>query len=162
MNLTGRAGQAARLCQLERLVKLSYSQAPPHLLTNEAAMIIGERLRALREEKHLSQGHIEKRTGLLRCYISRVENGHTVPSIETLEKMSRALEVPLYQLFYEGDGAPVPPPKTNGKSSPRGASGKEVRLFERFRGLLSRTNESDRRLLLHMARKMAHHEQKSA
>lgn len=53
-------------------------------------MIIGERLRALREHKNLSHGHIEKRTGLLRCYISRVENGHTVPSIETLEKMSRA------------------------------------------------------------------------
>jgi transcriptional regulator with XRE-family HTH domain len=124
-------------------------------------MIIGERLRALREEKHLSQGHIEKRTGLLRCYISRVENGHTIPSVETLEKMSRALEIPMYQLFYEGDGAPAPPPK-NGKSSSRGASGKEARLFEKFRGLLSRTNESDRQLLLHLARKMAHQEQKSA
>ena len=65
-------------------------------------MIIGDRLRELREEKKLSQGDIEKRTGLLRCYISRVENGHTVPAIETLEKLARALEVPLYQLFYEG------------------------------------------------------------
>ncbi len=55
-------------------------------------MIIGDRLRALREEKKLSQGDIEKRTGLLRCYISRVENGHTVPAIETLEKLARALE----------------------------------------------------------------------
>ena len=44
-------------------------------------MIIGDRLRALREEKQLSQGDIEKRTGLLRCYVSRVENGHTVPAI---------------------------------------------------------------------------------
>jgi len=50
-------------------------------------MIIGDRLREMREEKKLSQGDIEKRTGLLRCYISRVENGHTVPAIETLEKM---------------------------------------------------------------------------
>ena len=58
-------------------------------------MIIGDRLRALREQKHLSQGQIEKRSGLLRCYISRVEHGHTVPSIETLEKMCRALEIPL-------------------------------------------------------------------
>jgi len=58
-------------------------------------MIIGDRLRELREGKSLSQGDIEKRTGLLRCYISRVENGHTVPAIETLEKMARALEVPL-------------------------------------------------------------------
>ena len=57
-------------------------------------MIIGDRLRALREEKKLCQGDIEKRTGLLRCYISRVENGLTVPAIETLEKMARAFEVP--------------------------------------------------------------------
>ena len=68
-------------------------------LWNNADVIIGDRLRALREDKKLSQGDIEKRTGLLRCYISRVENGHTVPAIETLEKMARALEVPLYQLF---------------------------------------------------------------
>ena len=58
-------------------------------------MIIGDRLREIRIEKDLSQGDIEKRTGLLRCYVSRVENGHTVPSIETLEKMARALGVPL-------------------------------------------------------------------
>ncbi len=72
-------------------------------------MIIGDRLRALREEKKFSQGDIEKRTGLLRCYISRVENGHTVPAIETLEKMARALEVPLYQLFYDGEEPPSSP-----------------------------------------------------
>jgi transcriptional regulator with XRE-family HTH domain len=73
-------------------------------------MIIGTRLRKLREERQLSQGDIEKRTGLLRCYISRVENGHTVPSIETLERLGGALEIPLYQLFYEGD---EPPPLPN-------------------------------------------------
>jgi transcriptional regulator with XRE-family HTH domain len=56
-------------------------------------MIVGERLRALREETKFSQGDIEKRTGLLHCYISRVENGHTIPAIETLEKMARALEM---------------------------------------------------------------------
>jgi transcriptional regulator with XRE-family HTH domain len=65
-------------------------------------MLIGDKLRQLREDKNLSQGDIEKRTGLLRCYISRVENGHTVPAVETLEKFARALEVPVYQLFYEG------------------------------------------------------------
>jgi transcriptional regulator with XRE-family HTH domain len=59
-------------------------------------MVIADRLRELRTGKKLLQGDIEKRTGLLRCYISRVENGHTVPAIETLEKMARALEVPLY------------------------------------------------------------------
>ena len=72
-------------------------------------MIIGERLRALREEKKLSQGDIEKKTGLLRCYVSRVENGHTVPAVETLEKFARALEVPMYQLFYDGEEPPKLP-----------------------------------------------------
>jgi transcriptional regulator with XRE-family HTH domain len=118
-------------------------------------MIIGDRLRTLREQKNLSQGQIEKRTGLLRCYISRVENGHTVPSIETLEKMSRALEVPLYQLFYEGDDVPTPPKAIRNAPS-WGASAKEARLLRQFRTLLSRTGDSDRQLLLHMARKMAH------
>jgi predicted transcriptional regulator len=65
-------------------------------------VIIGDRLREIREEKKFSQGDIEKRTGLLRCYVSRVENNHTVPSVETLEKLARALETPLYQLFYDG------------------------------------------------------------
>ncbi len=64
--------------------------------------MIGEKLKALREQKQLSQGDIEKRAGLLRVYITRVENGHTVPAIETLEKLARALEVPMYQLFYDG------------------------------------------------------------
>ncbi|MGA7856022.1 MAG: helix-turn-helix transcriptional regulator [Candidatus Acidiferrales bacterium] len=72
-------------------------------------MMIADRLKALREQKNMSQGDIENRTGLLRCYISRVENGHTVPSIETLEKMARALEVPMYSLFYDGEK----PPKLN-------------------------------------------------
>jgi transcriptional regulator with XRE-family HTH domain len=75
-------------------------------------MVIGERLRAIREQKNYSQGDIEKRTGLLRCYVSRVENGHTVPSLETLKKWSSALDVSLGQLFA-GDGKepkPVVPP----------------------------------------------------
>src|SRR5579862_7809466 len=70
-------------------------------------MVIGDRLRTLREDKNLSQGDIENRTGLLRCYISRVENGHTVPAVETLEKFARALEVPIYQLFYDGEETPA-------------------------------------------------------
>jgi transcriptional regulator with XRE-family HTH domain len=69
-------------------------------------MIIGDRIRSLREIKGLSQGDVEKRSGMLRCYISRVENGHTVPSLETMEKFARALEVPLHQFFYEGAEPP--------------------------------------------------------
>ena len=70
-------------------------------------LMIGERLRAIRESKNLSQGDIEKRTGMLRCYTSRVENGHTVPSIETLAKYAQALDIPLYQIFYDGEAAPT-------------------------------------------------------
>ena len=82
-------------------------------------MLIGERLRALREQMNLSQGDIETRTGLLRCYVSRVENGHTVPAVETLEKFARALEIPLYQFLYDGDEPPVLP--QNGTGARRGA-----------------------------------------
>jgi transcriptional regulator with XRE-family HTH domain len=69
-------------------------------------LMIGERLRTIRELKNLSQGDIEKRTGLIRCYTSRVENGHTVPSIETLAKFAQALDIPLYQIFYDGEAEP--------------------------------------------------------
>jgi transcriptional regulator with XRE-family HTH domain len=121
-------------------------------------MIIGDRLRALREEKKLSQGDIEKRTGLLRCYISRVENGHTVPAIETLEKMARALEVPLYQLFYDGEEPPALPNLPKRRSADDiawGSSGKEARILFKFRRLMGRIDEADRRLLLYMAQKLA-------
>jgi transcriptional regulator with XRE-family HTH domain len=122
------------------------------------AMIIGDRLRALREGKKLSQGDIEKRTGLLRCYISRVENGHTVPAVETLEKMARALEIPIYQLFYDGDEPPVLPNLLKRKSSDEnvwGSSGKDARFLSKLRRSLGKANEADRKLILNMAQKMA-------
>ena len=121
-------------------------------------MVICDRLRRLREEKKFSQGEIEKRTGLLRCYISRVENGHTVPAVETLEKFARALEVPMYQLFYDGEEPPkVPnhPKRKIGNDVAWGSSGKDERMLHRFRRLLSKTKEKDQRILLFMAQKMA-------
>jgi len=121
-------------------------------------MVIGDRLREMRVAKELSQGDIEKRTGLLRCYISRVENGHTVPAIETLEKMARAFEVPLYQLFYDGNESPVLPSMLTRKSSDEGAwgsSGKGSRFLTQLRRLLGKANEQDRRLIMQMTQKMA-------
>jgi transcriptional regulator with XRE-family HTH domain len=121
-------------------------------------MIIGDRLREMREAKKLSQGDVEKRTGLLRCYISRVENGHTVPAVETLEKLARAFEVPLYQLFYEGDEPPKLPNLLKRKSPDGdgwGSSGKDARFLSKLRRLLSKANEQDRKLILHMTQKMA-------
>src|SRR5271169_1979838 len=117
-------------------------------------MFIAERLKAMREQKKLSQGDIEKRTGLLRCYISRVENGHTVPAIETLEKMARALEIPMYQLFYDGEQPTAPGlPMVGGGDW--GSSGRDARTLGRFRRLLRRTSKTDQKLLLFMAQKMS-------
>ncbi len=121
-------------------------------------MITGDRLRELREAKKLSQGDIEKRTGLLRCYISRVENGHTVPAIETLEKLARALEIPLYQLFYEGDEPPKLPNLLKRKTSDDiawGSSGKDAMYLHKLRKCLSKAGDADRKLILVMAQKMA-------
>jgi transcriptional regulator with XRE-family HTH domain len=110
-------------------------------------MIVGERLRELREERKLSQGEIQERTGLLRCYISRVENGHTIPAVETLEKFARALEVPMYQLFYDGEKPPVPPKYPKSEDGEWGGKGKDARLLVKFRRLFSRMEKQDQGLL---------------
>ncbi len=118
-------------------------------------MIIGHRLRELRETKGLSQGDIERRTGLIRCYTSRVENGHTVPSVETLEKYARALEVPLWQLFHDGNH-PARPLRLSGESDEgRKESRKDMKLIVALSRLLGRMKPRDRNLLFHMAQKMA-------
>jgi len=118
-------------------------------------MYIAERIRLIREAKRLSQGDIEKRTGLLRCYVSRVENGHTVPAIETLEKFCRALEVPMYQLFYDGQEAPENLIHPDDHKEDWASHGKGKRLFIKLHRALSITSEADRSLLLAMAKTMA-------
>ena len=128
-------------------------------------MVIGDRLRELRESKKLSQGDIEKRTGLLRCYISRVENGHTVPAIETLEKLARALEIPLYQLFYDGDEPPKLPNLLKRKTSDDiawGSSGKQATYLHKLRKCLGKADDADRKLILVMAQKIAGGRQRRA
>jgi len=122
-------------------------------------MLIGDRLRELREEKKLSQGDIENRTGLVRPYISRVEHNHSVPTIETLEKFARALEVPMYELFYDGDEPPKPPILPKRKTSDEiawGSSGKDARFLSNLRRLLGKSSEEDRKIILLMAQKLAH------
>ena len=119
-------------------------------------MVIGDRLRELRESKELSQGDIEKRTGLLRCYISRVENGHTVPAVETLEKMARALEVPMYQLFHDGAASPsIRNLKLPKGSEEWGSRENEADYLSKLRRLLAKMEPGDQKLLLHMAQKVA-------
>jgi transcriptional regulator with XRE-family HTH domain len=122
----------------------------------EITMVIGDRLKELRETKELSQGDIEKRTGLLRCYISRVENGHTVPAVETLEKLARALEVPMYKLFHEGEAAAsVRSLKLPKDSEEWGNKGDEANYVSKLRRLLAKMAPDNQKLLLHMAQKVA-------
>ena len=119
-------------------------------------MIIGDRLRALREEKKLSQGDFEGTGELLHGLDG--QNGHTVPAIETVEKFARALEVPLYQLFYDGEEPPKLPNLPNRKTAGEvawGSTGKDARFLAKLRRLLGRMDEGNRRLLLFMAQKMA-------
>jgi transcriptional regulator with XRE-family HTH domain len=117
-------------------------------------MLVGERLRTLREQMNLSQGDIETRTGLLRCYVSRVENGHTVPAVETLEKLARALEIPLYQLLYDGEHPPVLPTNGSRTGSQWGASGRSAHYLAKLGKALARMQPEDRNLLLDMTQRM--------
>lgn len=81
-----------------------------------------ESIREIREVKRLTQGDIEHRTGLLRPYLSRVENNHSIPSLEKLHKLARGLEIPMYALFVE-DGESLSCTRSSPqRSHPREAS----------------------------------------
>lgn len=119
------------------------------------SMQIGQRLRTLREHESLSQGDIEERTGLLRCYISRVENGHTIPSLETLERLASALDMPLYELFFEGENLPLrsSPGKRTAEQAREADS--QLRFLEKVRHLLGNIDQKDRKILLYVAEKLS-------
>ncbi len=123
-------------------------------------MLIGARLRQLREQKQMSQGDIEERTGLLRCYVSRVENGHTVPSLETLERFAGVLNVPLYQLFFSGEEAPSTPSLTPRQTleeimADNGDKSEDAQYLVKLRNLLTRLAGPDRDALLSLATRLA-------
>jgi transcriptional regulator with XRE-family HTH domain len=116
-------------------------------------MIIADRLRNIREMKKLSQGELAKRTGLLRGYLSRVENGHTMPTIGTLEKIARAFEIPMYQLFYEEEKSPERTAIARGgvRKHEWESTGKEARFLRELRRCLGKMHERDRQILLRFA-----------
>jgi transcriptional regulator with XRE-family HTH domain len=120
--------------------------SPPALTPEPAPINIGTTIRGFRLQKGMSQGDIEKRTGLLRCYLSRVENGHTIPSLETLQKIAAALDLPLSQFFADEPVREVP-----GLS----LSEEEIRFLTQIQRYSANLSESDRRLLLAMVRKFA-------
>jgi transcriptional regulator with XRE-family HTH domain len=120
-------------------------------------LIIGERLRAWREYKALSQNDMEKRLGLSRYYISRLENGHTIPTLETLERFARALEVPVFHLVYEEEGPyqpPVLPESTGSIETSADLSKKDLHLLDRLVPLFSQLRDRDKKLLFGLARRM--------
>jgi transcriptional regulator with XRE-family HTH domain len=120
-------------------------------------MLIGQRIRSLREHKGLSQGDIENVSGMLRCYISRVEHGHTVPSVETLQRFAAALDVPLYQLFYEEGDLTTPnlSPRKSLQEVSEEEHGPESQFFSKLKWLTTRMVEADRAFLLDFAKKLA-------
>ena len=121
-------------------------------------MLIGDRLRTPRKQKNLSQGDIEKRSGLLRAYLSRVENGYTIPTILTLDKWAKALDLPMYQFFYEGDKPPEPAILRAWKPADEatwGNSGDDAIFLKTLRRLLPKIDEPNRRIIYQIAGKMA-------
>src|SRR5258708_5731187 len=126
-------------------------------------MDIGHRLTSLREEKKLSQGDIEKRRGLLRCYVPGGETGHTVPAVETLEKFARALEMPFYQLMYDGQAPPALLKKGNrNRTAEWGNAGKDARFLNKLGRFLAEMNDGDRQLLLSFAQNVTKRQRRPA
>ena len=118
-------------------------------------MMLGIRLKEIREDKKLSQGDIETLSGLKRCYVSRVENGHTVPAVETLEKMARALGVPMYRLFYEGEEPPAAPQSQFDDKKAWGTSGRPRLYLARLVVALQKMTPDNRQLILTMAHRVS-------
>jgi len=122
-------------------------------------MVIGERVRALRETRKMTQQDIEDRTGLKRCYLSRVENGNTVPSIHTVEKLAAALEVPMYRLFYDGEGAPPGAPLFSRHGKSVATQAKDIADYEQMmshlRRIWAKLDTRSRNRLFTMANLMA-------
>lgn len=119
-------------------------------------MLIGQKLREIREAKKISQVEIAKATGLVQPYVSRVENGHTIPGVETLEKWASALKIPLYQILYDGEEPPKPL-KLSGNHHGKlwGNSGRQMHDLKRLRQYLAKMSEGERELLMSLAGRMA-------
>jgi transcriptional regulator with XRE-family HTH domain len=132
------------MADMQTISALPSNPAPPEATV---AMNIGATIRTYRLQKGMSQGDIEKRTGLLRCYLSRVENGHTVPSLETLQKIAGALDLQLAQFFSDET--------VSREMSSLRLSEEEIRFLTQIQRYSARLSENDRKLLLAMVRKFA-------
>ncbi len=111
---------------------------------------IGQRIRQVREQKSMSQGDIERSTGMLRAYISRVEHGHTVPSLESLERFAAALGIPLYQLFSYTNG-----PEQDAAVPATEQEKEDERYLLLLKSPIHNMEHANRELLLNLARRLA-------
>jgi len=118
-------------------------------------MLIGQKLKEIREAKKMSQVEIAEATGLVQPYVSRVENGHTIPGVETLEKWASALRVPLYQILYDGEEPPKPLKLSGNHHELWGNSGRQLHDLKRLRQYLAKMNQKERELLMSLAGRMA-------
>lgn len=114
-------------------------------------MNLGEAIKNIRTAKGLSQGEMQKRTGILRSYLSRVENGHTVPSLATLQRLASAMGVALSDFFspngQTAEGVPATPaPAANDPAS---------QYLTELKTLLPQLTSQQRDQLLDMVKDMA-------
>jgi transcriptional regulator with XRE-family HTH domain len=65
--------------------------------------LIGARILEFRKQRGLSQDDVQRATGFSHAYISNVERGQTLPSLESIERFADALQVPLSELFRSGE-----------------------------------------------------------
>jgi transcriptional regulator with XRE-family HTH domain len=147
------SSQKVLACDPARMLTMQPTLRQTHLISRGGSVVkgrlmkIGTTIRGYRLQKGLSQGDIEKRTGLLRCYLSRVENGHTVPSLDTLAKIAHALDLPLAQFFAEDS--------LGRELNTQKLTDDELRFLTQIRRYSTNLNDSDRKLLLAMVKKFA-------
>lgn len=67
------------------------------------APVIGKVIKRYRFLKEISQPELGRRSGVSPSYITKIEQGMYDPSIKTLAKIARVLEVPLWQLIREAE-----------------------------------------------------------
>lgn len=73
----------------------------PRMLPKKSELLVsfGEIIRDIRKEKELSQEELAEKAGLHRTYIGMIERGEKNITLENINKLSKALQTPLYELF---------------------------------------------------------------
>jgi transcriptional regulator with XRE-family HTH domain len=75
-------------------------------IRSPAHVAFGQRIRAIRNRRRVSQEGLALQCGLDRTYISGIERGTRNPSLTNILKIATALDVPPSDLFVEVYGGP--------------------------------------------------------